>query len=140
MRKVFAVVVNLSVVAGSLAAASPARAAASVGASANCDVTGAHCVTGGGQSENAGTSTTGGWAAAVCYGASNGAFLLEVECMIGDQTSASSLPGPVGAAVVLAPTDTFWRYPVCWSVTGYFVDPLGGVDVLSTQGCSIVSV
>lgn len=139
MKKAWGIVVALSLL-GSAVVASPANAAASAGASVDCEVTGVNCVTGAGQSENAGTSSTGGYAAAVCHGGSNGAILLEVTCSVGEDYSTTSLPGPAGAGVVLAPTDTFLRQPVCWTVTGYFLQPLGGVNEVTTEGCSIVSL
>lgn len=124
----------------SLAAAAPANAVGSAGASANCELTGANCVSGTGQSENAGTSSTGGYATAACHGGSNGAILIEVTCSVGGASSTTSLPGPTAVAVVVTPTDSFLRQPVCWSVEGYFVQPLGGVNVVTTSGCSIVSL
>ncbi|HYO61817.1 MAG TPA: hypothetical protein VEU29_07950 [Actinomycetota bacterium] len=124
----------------SLVAPSAASAAASVGASANCEVMGAQCVAGAGQSENAGTSTTGGYATAVCTGQSNGAMLIEVSCSVAGRSSTVSLPGPAGVAFVVAPTESFTRQPVCWTVTGYFLQPLGGVNEVTTSGCSIVSL
>jgi hypothetical protein len=133
------VIVSMSLLVP-VVAASPANAAASVGASAHCELIGAHCVTGTGQAENAGTSTTGGYATAVCHGGSNGAILLEVTCSVGDGSSTTSLPGPTAAAAVITGTDTFLRQPVCWTVTGYFVQPLGGVNVVTTSGCSIISL
>jgi hypothetical protein len=123
-----------------LAGASPANAAASAGASVTCELTGANCVTGSGQSENAGTSSTGGFATAVCHGGSNGAILMEVTCSVGEDSSTTSLPGPTGAAVLVAPTDTLLRQPVCWTVEGYFPQPFGGVNVVVTSGCSIISL
>lgn len=139
-RSVAASVVASLFVAGSLVSAAPANAVASAGASADCELTGVHCVTGTGQSENAGTSSTGGYAAAACLGGSNGAILIQVTCSVGGWSSTTSLPGPTGAAVVLAPTDTLARQPVCWSVVGFFIQPLGGVNQVSTSGCSIVSL
>lgn len=125
----------------SVVSASPANAAASVGASANCELTGPHCVTGSGQSENAGTSSTGGYAVAVCHGTSNGAVLMQVMCSVGeDRSSTTSLPGPAGAAYVVVPTDSLARLPVCWEVTGYFVQPFGGVNPVVTSGCSIITL
>lgn len=140
MKKLLPVLVSCAFVAGSLVSASPAAAVASAGASFDCDLGGAHCVTGTGQSENAGTSTTGGYATAVCHGGSNGAVLTQVECSVAGWGSTTSLPGPTGAAVVVAPVDTFSRQPVCWTVTGYFLRPLGAVEVVTTSGCSIVSI
>ena len=140
MKKAFGVLMVSVFLVGSAVSASPANAAASVGASANCELTGVNCVTGTGQSENAGSSSTGGFATAACLGGSNGAFLMEVTCSVGDQSSTTSLPGPTGAAVVVASTDTFLRQPVCWTVTGFFLQPLGGVNEVTTSGCSVVSI
>lgn len=123
-----------------LSTTSPVNAAASAGASASCELTGPYCVTGAGQSENAGTSTTGGYATAVCHGGSNGAILMEVKCSIGESEATTALPGPAGAAVLVAPTETLLRQPVCWYVIGYFAKPLGGVEEVETSGCSVVSL
>ncbi len=119
---------------------SPASATASVGASAQCELPGPHCVTGSGQSENAGTSTTGGYATAVCQGGSNGAFLMEVHCSVAGVGSTTSLPGPTGVAAVVTETDTIPRLQVCWTVTGYFLQPFGPVNEVTTSGCSIITL
>jgi hypothetical protein len=120
--------------------AAPASAAGAVGASYRCDIGGARCVEGSGQSENAGTSQTGGKAVAVCVGSSSGAIILEVTCSHAGQSRTTSIPGPNGAAYVVADTDSIKRMPVCWSVTGYFYDPFGPLAPLTTSGCSQLSV
>lgn len=140
MKKVVGVVLTAALVLGSLVAAMPANAAASAGASVSCELTGPHCVSGSGQSENAGSSTTGGFATAVCHGDSNGAVLMEVTCSVAGYSSTKSLPGPVGAAYVRAPATGFQRQQVCWTVTGYFPQVLGGVNEVTTSGCSIVTL
>ena len=140
MKSIAGVALTAALITGSIAVAGPANAAASAGASVHCDPTGPSCVTGMGQSENAGTSVTGGYATAVCHGGSNGAILMEVRCSVAGWGSTTSLPGPTGAAVVVAPTDTFSRHPVCWTVTGYFLDPFGPVKLVTTSGCSIVTL
>jgi hypothetical protein len=66
--------------------------------------------------------------------------LMEVTCSVGEYSSTTSLPGPAGVAVVVAPTDTFLRQPVCWNVVGYFLQPVGPVNAVSSSGCSVVSI
>ena len=135
-----ATLIVLCLPAVNLVGMSPASAAAGGGASFRCDVGGAHCVEGSGQSENAGTSTTGGKAVALCQGNTSGAILTEVTCSVGGVSNTTTLPGPTGASEAIADTDTFTRLQVCWTVTGYFYNPFGPLDPLSTSGCSLIAL
>jgi hypothetical protein len=138
LGRLFALLLTIGAI--SVIGATPVNAAGSVGASFNCDIGGAHCVEGTGQSENVGTSTTGGKAVAVCQGGSNGAIILEVSCSHAGHTSTMSYPGPSGAAYVVVDTESIRRMPVCWTVTGFFYNPFGPLEEVSTSGCAQIAL
>lgn len=139
MRKIAKVLTIAGVMALALPGA-PAHAAGSLGIGATCDpVHVEFCVTTQAAAVGAGTSVTGGEVAAVCKAETTGALLTSVTCSVEGRSSTTSLPGPYGVAAVVAPTDRIVGHEVCWSSTGFFTNPLGGVVVVTDTGCAIVT-
>lgn len=121
--------------------AAPANAGGGVGVGVTCDPNHpAFCVTTQVAAVGAGTTVTGGQVVAVCKAETTGALLTTVTCSTGGRSQTVSLPGPYGASAVVAPTTSLTGHQVCWSSTGYFTNPLGGVVPVTDSGCSIVTV
>ena len=126
---------------GMVAQASPANAAAGVGVGATCDaIYTQYCVTTEVAGAGAGSTVTGGQFAGVCKAQTTGASLTSVTCSASGRNRTVSLPGPVGASAVTAPTTSLTGHTVCWSSTGFFTDPLGGVVDVTDTGCAIVTI
>lgn len=90
----------------------------------------------------AGTTVTNprGYVTAACKVETTGALLTSSTCSVEGRSSTTSLPGPNGASAVVAPTQKLTGHEVCWTSTGYFTNPLGGVVVVTDQGCAILTV
>jgi hypothetical protein len=133
--------VSISIFMVAVLPASPAAAAASAGASYDCDDYG-HCVSGGAFSANSGLNAGGrvGAAVAGCKGTANGATLIVVNCSIGSASATMSYPGSVGVVPVVTDTSTLARVPVCWEVLAYFPNLSGGPYPVSTGGCAILAL
>ena len=119
---------------------SSAQAAVSAGLSQKCDAAG-HCVTGQAFSVNA-ASEAGqipGKAVAVCLGSGNGALIVDITCSIGGESSEISFPGTAGAVPLVVDAATLNRLPVCWSVTGYFINLSGAPIPVNTHNCALVA-
>lgn len=137
-------ILRLCLAAGAMAVmlpAAPAHAVGGVGASITCDpVNPEFCVTTEASAVGAGTTATGGEVVALCKAQTTGALLTSVTCSVEGKSSTTSLPGPNGAAAVLASTRKIEGHEVCWSSTGFFTNPLGGVVVVTDSGCAIVTL
>ncbi len=137
--KIVAISAIVSVIALVVPSA-PAGAAASVGAGATCDLSGAHCVMTQATAIGAGTTVTGGKVAAACTAQATGAvFSMSVTCSVEGKSSTTTTPGPIGAAAVVANTNRLTGHEVCWTVTVTFTDPFGYWVVVTERGCAIVT-
>ncbi len=126
---------------GLMLPATPANAAGGVGVGATCDpVHTQYCVTTQAAAVGAGTTVTGGQVVAACKAETTGALLVTVTCSVEGKSRTISLPGPNGVSAVNAPTSKLTGHEVCWSSTGFFTNPLGGVVVVTDQGCAIVTL
>ncbi|MFN2587692.1 MAG: hypothetical protein ABR613_06220 [Actinomycetota bacterium] len=119
--------------------ASPANAVASAGFGTTCDETMTHCVTTEVAGVGAGTTVTQGYFTAVCKAQTTGALATSVTCSSEGASRTVSLPGPVGASAVVARTSKLTGHQVCWSSTGFFINPLGGVITVTDADCAIVT-
>lgn len=136
-----ALVCTVVAVLGLVLPASPANAAVSIGIGVTCDeVHPEFCVTTQVAGAGAGTTVTGGQFAAVCEAETTGALVTSVTCETGGNSRTISLPGPYGASAVTAPTSSLTGHQICWSSTGFFVDPFGEVVSVTDSGCSIVDL
>lgn len=136
-----AVVCSVLAVTGLLFPAAPANAAVSVGVGITCDPNNPEfCVTTEVAGAGGGTTVTGGQFAAACVAETTGALTTSVTCSTGGNSRTISLPGPYGASAVTAPTSSLTGHEVCWSSTGFFIDPLGGVVTVTDSGCAIITI
>lgn len=122
--------------------ASPAHAGVSAGASVTCDPSGVYCVATEVAGAGAGATVTSprGYFAGVCKAETTGALTTSVTCSAEGSSRTVSVPGPNGASAVLAPTEKLVGHQICWSSTGFFVDPLGGVVTVTDADCAIVTL
>lgn len=119
----------------------PAHAVGGVGVGVTCDPSNPEfCVATEASAVGGGTTVTGGQVAALCKAETTGALLTSVTCSVGGNSRTISLPGPNGASTVTAPTEDLTGHEVCWSSTGFFTNPLGGVVVVTDDGCAIVTL
>lgn len=107
-----------------------------------CDPSGVHCVATEVAGAGAGTTATEpeGYFAAVCKAETTGALTTSVTCSAEGSSRTVSVPGPNGVSAVLAPTEKLTGHEICWSSTGFFIDPLGGVITVTDADCAIVTL